>query len=92
VGADDRASAIDWPQSTLTNFSPLIVRDFEQPSTAHVVAVADRRCRRCASTACRCGGDCACHCTIGMSAILSGSLPSSPWTPGSIIWRPFGPD
>src|SRR5262249_6555541 len=29
----DRFSAIDWPQSSLTNFSPLIVREFEQPST-----------------------------------------------------------
>jgi uncharacterized protein (DUF58 family) len=47
----DRASAIDWPQSTLTNFSPLIVRDFEQPSTAHVVVVADR------SLSTRCGID-----------------------------------
>jgi len=37
----DRLSAIDWPQSTLTNFSPLVVREFDQPSTATVVAVAD---------------------------------------------------
>ncbi len=37
----DRFSAIDWPQSTLTNFTPLIVREFEQPTTANVVAVAD---------------------------------------------------
>lgn len=47
----DRLSAIDWPQSTLTNFSPLIVREFEQPSTAPVVAVADR------SASTRCGID-----------------------------------
>ena len=39
--AGDRMSQIDWPQSSLTNFSPLIVRDFEQPSTATVIAVAD---------------------------------------------------
>ena len=38
----DRMSAVDWPQSSLTNFSPLIVRDFEQPGTASVVVVADR--------------------------------------------------
>jgi uncharacterized protein (DUF58 family) len=44
-------SAVDWPQSSLTNFSPLIVRDFEQPGTASVVVVADRSC----ST--RCGTD-----------------------------------
>ncbi|HKT81480.1 MAG TPA: DUF58 domain-containing protein [Vicinamibacterales bacterium] len=39
--AGDRPSAIDWPQSTITNFSPLIVREFEQPSVATVMAVAD---------------------------------------------------
>jgi len=37
----DRWSAIDWPQSSLTNFAPLVVREFDQPSTATVVAVAD---------------------------------------------------
>lgn len=37
----DRMAAIDWPQSTLTNFAPLVVREFDQPSTATVVAVAD---------------------------------------------------
>jgi uncharacterized protein (DUF58 family) len=45
----DRFSTIDWPQSTLTNFSPLIVREFEQPSTATVMVVAD------ASLSTRCG-------------------------------------
>jgi uncharacterized protein (DUF58 family) len=45
----DRMSQIDWPQSTLTNFSPMVVREFEQPSTAPVVAVADR------SLSTRCG-------------------------------------
>jgi uncharacterized protein (DUF58 family) len=39
--AGDRPSAIDWPQSTLTNFAPMVVREFDQPSTATVVAVAD---------------------------------------------------
>ena len=47
----DRMSAVDWPQSSLTNFSPLIVRDFEQPGTASVVVVADR------SPSTRCGTD-----------------------------------
>lgn len=37
----DRLSAIDWPQSTITNFAPLVVREFDQPSTATVMAVAD---------------------------------------------------
>jgi uncharacterized protein (DUF58 family) len=45
----DRLSQIDWPQSTITNFSPLVVREFEQPSTAPVIAVADR------SLSTRCG-------------------------------------
>src|SRR5438034_10757238 len=49
--AGDRLSAIDWPQSTLTNFSPLVVRHFEQPSTAAVIAVAD------GSLSTRCGID-----------------------------------
>jgi uncharacterized protein (DUF58 family) len=39
--AGDRFSSIDWAQSSLTNFSPLIVREFEQPSTATVMAIAD---------------------------------------------------
>ncbi len=37
----DRFASIDWAQSSLTNFSPLIIREFEQPSTATVVAIAD---------------------------------------------------
>ncbi len=45
----DLPNAIDWPQTTLTNFSPVLVRDFEQPSTATVIAVADR------SLSTRCG-------------------------------------
>ncbi len=49
--AGDRLSAIDWAQSSLTNFSPLVVREFEQPSTATVLAVAD------ASLSTRCGID-----------------------------------
>ena len=37
----DRLTSIDWPQSTLTNFSPLVSREFEQQSTARLVIVAD---------------------------------------------------
>ena len=37
----DRASAIDWAQSSLTNFSPMVIREFEQPSNAAIIAVAD---------------------------------------------------
>jgi uncharacterized protein (DUF58 family) len=70
--AGDRFSTIDWPQSTLTNFSPLIVREFEQPSTATVMVVAD------ASLSTRCGaggvaiGKAVAHAiaTIGMSAVF----------------------
>jgi len=47
--AGDRFESIDWPQSSLTNFSPLIIREFEQPSTSSVVMVADR------SLSTRCG-------------------------------------
>jgi hypothetical protein len=49
--AGDRFSSIDWPQSSLTNFSPLIIREFEQPSTSSVIMVADR------SLSTRCGID-----------------------------------
>ena len=45
----DRMSSIDWAQSTMTNFSPMITRDFEQDSNATIVAVAD------ASLSTRCG-------------------------------------
>jgi uncharacterized protein (DUF58 family) len=45
----DRTSSIDWAQSSMNNFSPLIIREFEQDSNAAVVAVAD------ASLSTRCG-------------------------------------
>jgi uncharacterized protein (DUF58 family) len=45
----DRMSSIDWAQSSLTNFSPLITREFDQDSTATIMAVAD------ASLSTRCG-------------------------------------
>jgi uncharacterized protein (DUF58 family) len=47
----DRMSNIDWAQSTLTNFSPMVVREYEQRSTATVIAVAD------SSLSTRCGID-----------------------------------
>jgi uncharacterized protein (DUF58 family) len=47
--AGDRFEHIDWPQSSLNNFSPLIVREFEQPTTSSVILVADR------SASTRCG-------------------------------------
>jgi uncharacterized protein (DUF58 family) len=70
--AGDRFSTIDWAQSSLTNFSPLIVREFEQPSTATVMVVAD------ASLSTRCGvggvpiarGVARALATIGMSAVF----------------------
>jgi uncharacterized protein (DUF58 family) len=45
----DRMASIDWAQSSMTNFSPMIMREFEQDSTATVLAVAD------ASLSTRCG-------------------------------------
>ena len=35
----DRSASIDWAQSSLTNFSPLVVREFEQPTTSGVILV-----------------------------------------------------
>jgi uncharacterized protein (DUF58 family) len=70
--AGDRFSTIDWAQSSLTNFSPLVVREFEQPSTASVLVVAD------ASLSTRCGVNgvpiaavvARAIATIGMSAVF----------------------
>jgi uncharacterized protein (DUF58 family) len=70
--AGDRFEAIDWPQSSLRNFSPLIVREFDQPSTSSVVIVADK------SASTRCGIDgvpvaaiiARAIATIGMSAVF----------------------
>jgi uncharacterized protein (DUF58 family) len=45
----DRMSSIDWAQSSMTNFSPMITKEFEQDSQAVIVAVAD------ASLSTRCG-------------------------------------
>ena len=47
----DRTSSIDWAQSSLTNFSPMVTREFDQHSTATIVAVAD------ASLSTRCGAE-----------------------------------
>ncbi|HTM32523.1 MAG TPA: DUF58 domain-containing protein [Vicinamibacterales bacterium] len=70
--AGDRFEMIDWPQSSLTNFSPMIVREFEQPTTSGVIIVADR------SASTRCGMDgvpiaitvARAIATIGMSAVF----------------------
>ena len=77
--AGDRFEHIDWAQSSLNNFSPLIVREFEQPTTSGVILVADR------SASTRCGADTAAGerrgmqiatliaraiATIGMSAVF----------------------
>jgi uncharacterized protein (DUF58 family) len=37
----DRPSSIDWAQSSLSGFGQLVTREFEQDSTATIVAVAD---------------------------------------------------
>jgi uncharacterized protein (DUF58 family) len=49
--AGDRFESIDWAQSSLSNFSPLVVREFEQPTTSSVILVADR------SASTRCGAN-----------------------------------
>jgi uncharacterized protein (DUF58 family) len=49
--AGDKFSSIDWAQSSLQNFSPMVIREFEQPSNAKVVAIADL------SMSTRCGAD-----------------------------------
>ena len=49
----DRLSTIDWAQSTLTNFSPLITREFDQESNAPIVVAADVS----PSTRCGVGGE-----------------------------------
>ena len=49
----DRPSAIDWAQSTLTNFSPLMTREFDQESSAAVIIAADVS----DSTRCGAGGE-----------------------------------
>ncbi len=45
--AGDRMSSIDWPQSTLTNFTPMVIREYEQPGTAPIVVIADRSPSTC---------------------------------------------
>ena len=37
----DRLSTIDWAQSSLSNFSPLVTREFDQESNAPIVIAAD---------------------------------------------------
>jgi uncharacterized protein (DUF58 family) len=44
----DPVSTVDWAQSSLTNFSPLLTREFEQDSSATIVVLADES----ASTLC----------------------------------------
>ena len=69
--AGDRSSAIDWPQSSLTNFTPMVIREYEQPGTAPIVVVADQ------SPSTRCGigstpiavGIARAIATIGLSAV-----------------------
>src|SRR5262249_39334403 len=70
--AGDRFTSIDWPQSSMTNFKPICLPEFEQPSTAPIVVVADRS----ASTRCGINGVviavavARAIATIGMSAVF----------------------
>jgi len=69
--AGDRPSSIDWPQSSLTNFTPIVIREYEQPGTAPIVVVADQS----PSTRCGMGGTpiaagiARAIATIGLSAV-----------------------
>jgi uncharacterized protein (DUF58 family) len=68
----DKFSYIDWAQSSIKNFSPLMVREFEQQSTATVMPIADFS----PSTRCGVGGVpiaaavARAIATIGMSAVF----------------------
>jgi uncharacterized protein (DUF58 family) len=68
----DRPASIDWAQSTFNNFTPLVVREFEQHSTATINVVADRS----ASTLCGLNGQSIAAgiaravATIGLSAVF----------------------
>jgi uncharacterized protein (DUF58 family) len=67
----DRMGSIDWPQSSLTNFNPMVIREYEQPGTAPIVVVADQS----PSTRCGIGGTpiaagiARATATIGLSAV-----------------------
>lgn len=66
----DAVSTIDWAQSSLTNFSPLITRQFEQDSNATIIALTDD------SASTRCGANgvrievaiCRCLAALGFAA------------------------
>lgn len=66
----DPVSTVDWAQSSLTNFSPLLTRQFEQDSNATIVALVDD------SASARCGARgvsiemaiCRCLAAVGFSA------------------------
>jgi uncharacterized protein (DUF58 family) len=66
----DPVSTIDWAQSSLTNFSPLVTRQFEQDSNATIIALADDS----ASTRCGTHGVsirtaiCRCLAAVGFAA------------------------
>lgn len=69
--AGDRLSSIDWPQSTLTNFNPMVIREYEQPGTAPIVVVADQSpSTRCGTAGMPiAGGIARATATIGLSAV-----------------------
>jgi uncharacterized protein (DUF58 family) len=68
----DRTSSIDWAQSSLSNFSPMITREFEQPSNATIIAVADAsRSTQCGTAGTSIAAAIARSvATVGLSAVL----------------------
>src|SRR5689334_21837814 len=70
--AGDRFENIDWPQSSLNNFSPLIVREFEQPTTSAVIMVVDRS----ASTRCRADGGAGDRKGLQVATLIARAIPT----------------
>lgn len=76
--AGDRFAAIDWAQSSLNNFAPLMVREFEQPGVAPVIAIAD------GSASTRCGID-----GVPIAAIIARAIATLGLS-ASFFQDPFG--
>jgi uncharacterized protein (DUF58 family) len=74
----DAVSTVDWAQSSLTNFSPLITRQFEQDSNATIIALADNS----ASTRCGANG-------VRIQAAISRSLAAIGFA-AAFFQDPFG--
>lgn len=72
----DRVTTVDWAQSSLNNFSPLVIREYDQSSTATIVTVADGSLStRCGTTGATTAAAIArAVATIGLSAVFGQDL------------------